>query len=150
MTPLFQKILCPIDVEEDSIAALELAGRIAGDTDAALVLLNVVAIPAHATEMPPEVLTPRPIWERTAKLKLDQIAAERIPSTVRCETVTRSGLPAGTIIAAVGELRANLVVMGTHSKCSALGHLLLGSVAERLIRAAVCPVLVVPPYSTIS
>jgi hypothetical protein len=71
MTDFFQKILCPIDVEDDSIAALQLAGKTAVQTHASLVLMNVVELPPHATEMPPEALTPYPIWERKAKLKLD-------------------------------------------------------------------------------
>src|SRR5229473_7775680 len=99
MAHTFSKILCPIDFDDNSMAALEIACKVALQNDASICLMHVVDIPAHSTEMPPEALKPFPVWEREAKLKLDQIAIERIPRTVRSETFTRSGFPAGEIVA---------------------------------------------------
>ena len=50
------------------------------------------------------------------------------------------GSPARRIVEQAGETRADLIVMGTHGR-TGLGHLLLGSVAERVVRTAKCPVL---------
>lgn len=145
MSHLFKKILCPVDLEDDSVTALDLAINIAARIDASLILMNVVAMPPQATELPLAALTPYPVWERASRLKLEQIARERVPSSVSCETITRSGLAVSEIVSAVPEIEIDLIVMGTHKR-SALGHLLLGSVAERVVRSSVCPVLVVPPY----
>jgi nucleotide-binding universal stress UspA family protein len=92
MTQTFRKILCPIDFDENSIGALETACKVAAQNDASLCIMHVVAIPAHATEMPPEALKPDLIWEREAKLKLKRIASERIPGASRSETLTCSGI----------------------------------------------------------
>ena len=88
-----KKVLCPVDLQGDSVAALDLAINIADRIDASLVLMNVVAIPPQAAELALEALTPYPVWERASRLKLEQIASERVPSRVRCETITRSGMP---------------------------------------------------------
>ena len=93
MSHLFKKILCPVDLQDDSVAALDLAINIADRIDASLVLMNVVAIPPQAAELALEALTPYPVWERASRLKLEQIASERVPSRVRCKTITRSGMP---------------------------------------------------------
>jgi nucleotide-binding universal stress UspA family protein len=142
----FRKILCPVDFDDNSMAALKIACKVAAQNDASLCLLHVVEIPAHSTEMPPEALKPHPVWEREAKLKLDHIAKDRIPHATRCETFTRSGFPAGQIATAAADLNVDLIVMATHGHSRSLvKHLLLGSVAEHVIRRSTCPVLVVPP-----
>ncbi len=146
MNQIFSKILCPVDFDDNSMAALEKACKVAAQNDASLCVMHVVAIPCHSTEMPPETLKPYPVWEREAKLKLDHLASERIPGAIRSETVTRSGLPAREIAAAAKDLDVDLIVIATHGHSrSALEHLFLGSVAERVVRSSVCAVLVVPP-----
>lgn len=56
------------------------------------------------------------------------------------------GLPAEAIIDAEAERAIDLVVMATHGRSrSALGHFFIGSVAERVARESLCPVLIVPP-----
>ena len=146
MTQTFQKILCPVDFDDNSMAALEMACKVAAQNDASLCVMHVVAIPAQASEMPSEALKPYPVWEQDAKLKLDHIASERIASRIRSETLTCSGLPGREILTAAKELKIDLIVMATHGHTrSAFNRLLLGSIAERVVRNSVCPVLVVPP-----
>jgi universal stress protein A len=146
MPKSFHKILCPVDFDNNSMAALEMAAEVAAEVSAPLCLLHVVAIPAHATEMPPEALKPYPVWEKEAKLKLEQLARERVAGAVRCETSTRSGFPAREILGAAKDLGVDLIVMATHGRSrSAVEHLFLGSVAEHVVRSSFCPVLVVPP-----
>lgn len=146
MAQTFRKILCPVDFDDNSMATLEIACKVAVQNDASLRLMHVAEIPAHSTEMPPEALKPYPVWERDAKLKLDHVAIDRVPRATQCETFTRSGFPAGQIAAAAEDLGVDLIVMATHGHSrSTVEHLLLGSVAERVVRSSTCPVLVVPP-----
>jgi len=145
MPEIFHRILCPVDFDENSMAALDLARVIASQNGAQLYLMHVVPFPIGATEimLPSE---PIPAWEEGSKLKLEKIADERIPEAIASETVTRSGVPAEQIVRAVVELNIDLVVMATHGReRSAIGHFLLGSVAERVVRESPCPVLAVPP-----
>jgi nucleotide-binding universal stress UspA family protein len=145
MTQTFQRILCAVDFDDNSMAALEMACKVATQNDASLCVMHVVAIPAHATEMPPEALKPYPVWEREAKLRLDQLASQRVSCAIRSETLTRSGFPAAQIVAAAKDSSVDLIVMATHGRSRpVLEHFFLGSVAERVVRSSVCPVLVVP------
>ncbi len=146
MAAIFRKILCPVDFDENSMAALKMACQVAAQNEAPLSLMHVVPLPAAAPEigaLPSETV---PLWVDEAKAKLEQIAREKIPSAIRSEIVARIGIPTETIVTAAAELGADLIVMATHGRSrSALGHLFLGSVAERVVRESVCPVLVVPP-----
>ena len=146
MPQLFRKILCPVDFDDNSMAALDLACKVAVQNDAALCLLHVVPFPLAAGEIGPLPSESLPVWERGAQVKLEQIGRERIPSSVRCEIASRSGQPIEEIIAAERELGVDLVVMATHGRSrSAVGHFFLGSVAERVVRESLRPVLIVPP-----
>ena len=145
MPEIFHRILCPVDFDENSMGVIGLACEIAAQNSAQLYLMHVDPFPIGATEimLPSE---PIPAWEEASKLKLEKIAGEQIPEPIARETVTRSGAPAEQIIRVVVELNIDLVVMATHGReRSAIGHFLLGSVAERVVRESPCAVLVVPP-----
>jgi nucleotide-binding universal stress UspA family protein len=72
--------------------------------------------------------------------------SERISRRIRWETLTRSGFPAAVIAAAAKDSNVDLIEMATHGRNrSALEHLFLGSVAERVVRTSVCAMLVLPP-----
>jgi nucleotide-binding universal stress UspA family protein len=75
-----------------------------------------------------------------------RVAAAR-EAGVRARFSLRVGVPAKEIIAAADEEKARMIVIGTHGR-SGLDRLLLGSVAERVIRRASCPVLTVRPNET--
>ena len=62
---------------------------------------------------------------------------------LRCETAMLVGRPDAEIVARATATGAELIVMGTHGR-SGLAHALLGSVAERVVQHAPCPVLIVP------
>jgi nucleotide-binding universal stress UspA family protein len=74
---------------------------------------------------------------------LNDWAARVRQAGVPCETYAAFGAPAEEIVRRAGELPARLVVIGTKGH-STLRHLLVGSVAERVVQHARCPVLVVP------
>ncbi|MBI2893593.1 MAG: universal stress protein [Deltaproteobacteria bacterium] len=78
---------------------------------------------------------------RAVELQVER-AAPRPELDVR--TVVRTGVPAEAIPASATEERADLIVMGTHGR-TGMQHALLGSIAERVVRRAPCPVLTVRP-----
>jgi len=148
MNHIFRKILCPVDFDDNSMAALDIACKVAAQNDASLCLMHVVAFPV-APLAPGDVgVVPSSflIWEQDAKVKLEEIGQKRIPNTVRYEVLSQIGLPAEVIIRAEVERGVDLVVMATHGRSrSALEHFFIGSVAERVVRESRCPVLIVPP-----
>jgi nucleotide-binding universal stress UspA family protein len=146
MALLFRRILSPIDFDENWIIALDLACRLAAHHDATLYLTHVVPFPL--APVAPEGAAPSSFFllEPEAKVRLEQLGRERLPNTARYEVVSHMGLPVEVILRLEEELAADLVVIATHGHSrSSVGHLFLGSVAERFVRRSVCPVLVVPP-----
>lgn len=143
---MFRAILCPVDFDDNSLAALDLACKAAAQGDAALALMHVVPLPVDAPEIGALPSESVPLWQDEARTKLEQIAHEKIPGSIRKTVMIRIGRPPEVIVAAAAELKADLIVMATHGRSrSALGHFFLGSVAEQVVGQSTCPVLVVPP-----
>jgi nucleotide-binding universal stress UspA family protein len=145
----WKKICCPTDLSEASRAALGQAAAIARESRAELILLHVSARGGHAAGgeallAPP----PRPAVHPDrdeGRLKIWTEEAERLaPGAVT--SIELMGSPAEEIVRCAREFGCDLLVMGTHGR-SGIGHLALGSVAEAVIRAAPCPVLVVRPQA---
>ena len=135
----FHKILCPIDFDHNSSAALEIACELAEGRGATLHLLHVARVPPQDMDVPlPFDADPR--WERAARAKLERIAREKLEGKVRYQLHVVSGTPDDDVVRMAGELGADLVVMATHGR-KGLSHFMLGSVAERVMREADCPVL---------
>jgi nucleotide-binding universal stress UspA family protein len=80
---------------------------------------------------------------RQAKREMERLKAKRLAGMPDAKVIVQLGRPAEAIVSAGGKGRANLIVVGTHGR-SGLAHLVMGSVAERVVRHAQCPVLVVP------
>ena len=140
MIQVFRRVLCPIDFSEHSLAALDLALKIAQRNDAMLYLLNVAPMPAGAAGFQPVPMDPYPYLEKDGCKRLEKLARERIPTVVRYETLVVSGDPAELVLNAARDLDADLIVIGTHGR-KGLSHLVLGSVAERVVRESPAPVL---------
>jgi nucleotide-binding universal stress UspA family protein len=129
--------LHPTDFSEHSEFAFRLACSLARDYKARLVLLHVVPPPIilyGGGAVPPD---PWPTIEE-AKARLREL--EGRAHRVRVESLVMEGDPVDMILRAAGETCSDVVVMGTHGR-TALTRLLLGSVAESVIRKAPCPVL---------
>ncbi len=139
------KICCPIDFSETSRAALEEASELAQRYQAELVLLHVFEPPVATADL---MVAPPEMFEQTAKdlerkLEVWKGEAERRGArAVRALVVT--GAAATETVRFAREGGYDLVVMGTHGR-RGLRHLVLGSVAERVVREAPCAVLVVRP-----
>jgi nucleotide-binding universal stress UspA family protein len=141
-----RKILCPIDFSDNSDHAMRYAVALSQTFGAELTLLHVVA-PVVAA-MPGETALPD-----TLQADIDALATacqERLQQTVGAlaadgldaQSKVVSGVPFIEIIRFARDTEMDLIVMGTHGR-SGLGHLLIGSVAERVVRKATCPVLTV-------
>jgi len=137
--PRFDKIVCPIDFDANSLLALRLAIELTQEHQGTLYLLYVVALPPG-----PEVALPFARMESDARRRLERLAREKIGRKVRYEVNVMMGDPAVEILQMAQRRRARLIVMATHGR-KGMRRLLLGSVAERVVREAPCPVLTVRP-----
>ena len=140
----FRKILCPVEFESNSVAALDLAKSVALKYQAKLYLLNVARIPAADMDAP-VAISPHPHWERVAYDRLKEIARENLGDDVSYELVVKDGIPESAILEAVTDLGIDLVVMASHGR-TGIAHLVMGSVAEEMMRTLPCPVMVVKPH----
>lgn len=145
MMDAWKKIACAVDFSNPSRDAMEQAAALAKEHGASLVLVNVFQPPpVVTTDM---LVDPSSgVFEASAReveglLAAWKADAERL-SGGQVFVRRLSGDPAGEIVKLAGEQRLDLVVVGTHGR-RGLAHLLLGSVAERVVREAPCAVLVV-------
>jgi nucleotide-binding universal stress UspA family protein len=134
----YKKILCPIGHEENSRAAFETAARLARESHATLYLVHIVPLPT-STLAEGAVAGDR---ERARKA-LEMLAAQLPPALDRVIIVT-FGNPVREIIEVAHRIGADLIVMGTHGR-TMMARLFQGSIAEKVIGAAPCPVLTLPP-----
>lgn len=151
MTEAITRILVPIDFSAHSDRALRYATTLADRFNATVEVLHVVEDPFVSGAWSPEAVAPN-IPELLADLvaaargKLDDLRAAAIEKGVRLKTTVLttvvSGRPADTIADYARTERFDLIVMGTHGR-TGLTHALLGSVAERVVRTAPCPVMTV-------
>jgi nucleotide-binding universal stress UspA family protein len=142
-----KRILCPTDFSVSSRHALGHAIAIAKWYESAVTLLHVHPIMPAAAYAPgvavmPVVLTGQ---EREAlRTAMTQLAGELGAAHVPVETEVTEGSAATAILAKAEEMPADLLVMGTHGY-TGFDRLVLGSVTEKVLRKAACPVLTVPP-----
>ena len=138
-------ILVPTDFGPASDAALAYAKDLAEKYSARLSLLHVLTSPEATGYWTPEVYVPASL---EARERLARAARERVENALtaeersRCGVViqVRAGSVADDILDFAREHDVNLIVMGTHGR-RGLSHLLLGSVAEHVLRRAPCPVV---------
>ena len=141
MTP--QHCLVPIDFSEYSLHALDYAVELAGKLDARLTLLHVIqSLPVGGADM--GVTLPYAYIEnleaelrRSLESYCERITAKGLLSA----SVIVHGVPFQEIIETARARQVDLIIMGTHGRTGIL-HVLLGSVAEKVVRLAPCPVLV--------
>jgi nucleotide-binding universal stress UspA family protein len=140
-----RKILAPTDFSEHSRKALAYAKAFARKFGAEIVLLHVVEPLPYTADYGYGVVTlqqPDEIVMTGAKGRLKAWGRAKGGAEAFAEPILRSGTPHHEIVVCARETDADLIIIGTHGH-SGLDHLLLGSVAERVVRNAPCPVLVV-------
>ena len=135
---IFNRILCAIDFDGNSLDALRLARRIAEQDKATLYVLHVVP-PQDPLVMSAPAITQRD--EEHARTELQKVSNAELKG-VDHEVLLRFGHPAEEIVAAESETKAELLVMATHGR-TGVSHFIMGSVAEKVVRESACPVLTV-------
>lgn len=142
----FHKILCPIGFDRNSVAVLKFAHELADPDGSTLYLLHVVSVPRMGQIM----LEPNPILsEGIAERELEKFAQQHLTSGASYRIMMRSGDPASMIVSVAEELNVDLVVMPTHG-IEGIERMILGSVAERVVREATRPVLTIRPNPRVS
>jgi nucleotide-binding universal stress UspA family protein len=136
----FKKILAPVDFDPSSLKALELAAKIVKDNDGTVSILHIVPVEMDVTGMPQYVdLIKR--QENLDREKLTAIAKQSL-AEVKWEILDQMGDPADVIVEVAAKLPADLIVMVSHGR-RGLARLVEGSIAEKVLRSAPCPVLAV-------
>jgi universal stress protein A len=144
---MFTRILVPIDFSPASDAALDYARMLSATFGSALQLLHVIDDPTGASEFVPDGFAVPTEELRTglaehARKRLGTLMSVVDRSRLHAHAETLFGTPAQTIVDYATATSTDLIVMGTHGR-TGLAHLLMGSVAEQVVRTAPCPVLTV-------
>lgn len=143
--PVFRTIVVPTDFSAESERAWVLARRMARATGASLVLAHVVVEAPLFSEGPFGAERVRDVYAGArawAARKLEEWTDAARGEGLAVRAALRTGTAHRELLALVEAERADLVVVGTHGR-GGLDRALLGSVADRLIRLAPCPVLAV-------
>jgi len=140
-------ILYATDFSDSSAAATETARYLARLVDARLHVLHVIGELAamQRTMIPPSALeTLEKEIEKQAVVQIEQFCLKHFGDQVATETHTVIGIPFKEILAKASEIKADLIVIGTHGS-TGIEHVIVGSTAERLLRrTSKIPVLAVP------
>jgi nucleotide-binding universal stress UspA family protein len=147
MTMEIRQILAPTDFSRFSREAAAWAFELAGKFGAKVLLFHVVELPAYPLEgLPPSRLggTLLEDLERQAEADLAKVMPEAQGAKVEVTRRVVVGIPYRKIVEVAQEEQADLIVMATHGR-TGLSHLFMGSVAERVVRTAPCPVLTMRP-----
>jgi universal stress protein A len=147
--PRLKKILVPLDYSDGSRVAMEYALFLAERFDAEIEVLHVAEIPLgeeeHTVVKPDtgeEELLSELIMQQAVKAETEFLAPFVRDATIPIERSLLKGRPGKVIVEAATDRGADLIVMGTHGR-SGFERLIIGSVAERVVRSAPCPVVVV-------
>jgi len=143
----FKNILCPTDFSEPSYKAIRFAGELAQHFKSRLVVLHVVSLtPAiTASELPTnfDVQEFQQRLEEDARARLKEVADRLVPKEIKdFKPVVSRGYYPDEILRVAKEGKHDLIVIGTRGR-TGLPHVLLGSVAERVVQLAPCPVLTI-------
>jgi nucleotide-binding universal stress UspA family protein len=139
-----RQILVPIDFSDQAAAVIEWAAHLAEEHGSRLVLLHVYHLPVEFQQLEGAYL-PADFWSNVkseAEQTLRRHAQELEARGLQVEAVVREGYPATVIIDEASSRSVDMIVIGTHG-LTGLKHLLLGSIAERVVQKAPCPVLTV-------
>jgi nucleotide-binding universal stress UspA family protein len=137
-----RSILCPVDFSEGSERALDFAIELGRNLGAAIHLVHVYQLPVYP--LPEGALAADFIAQTVGELTkaLDALVEKKHNEKIETHLIVQ-GVPHREITRIADKLSADLIVMGTHGR-TGLTRLLIGSVAERVVRTAKVPVMTVP------
>jgi nucleotide-binding universal stress UspA family protein len=140
-----QKILCPVDFSEPSLSGLAASVELAGRFGASIDVLYVLPI------LPPQPIDPNysfqvPEYEillqQDAENRLAALVKETIPEGITSSSSVVHGSAGKEIVKYAEEAKVDLIVIASHGH-SGWHHLVMGSVAEKVVRHSPCPVFIV-------
>ena len=158
----FKKILCPVDLSDFSLEALRLAIKVAQSCDATLDVLHVIHNPfdelymtsitqtdpalldAYAAEPQQRAKVLRATEEHAEVLLKQFCHNDIILDVAKVRYHIRKGDPFEEILDASEDLQTDLIVLATHGR-TGIKRLVIGNVAEKIVRHAPCPVLTMKP-----
>jgi nucleotide-binding universal stress UspA family protein len=145
MLPL-KKIVCPTDFSEPAYEVFKIARELATQFSAEMLLVHVVSpLPMmHGGAAPTGFHIPTVLEElqESAKNSLEKIRLEKLPGDIRAQTFVIHGRPAHEIVQLAEKEKADIIVIATHGE-SGWQRFVFGSVAEKVVRSAECPVLTI-------
>ena len=140
---LFKKILVGTDFSNYADRAIEYAGMLAKTFDAKLSLLHVIESFTYSVTDTMTVIGHDKALSATAAALLENLQSELTDKGFAVDVFLAHGAPYKEIMEKAEETGADLIVIGTHGR-TGMEHLLLGGVAEKVVRLAACPVLTIP------
>jgi nucleotide-binding universal stress UspA family protein len=145
MLPL-KKIVCPTDFSEPAYKGLKIAAELAAEFSAELLLVHVVSpLPTMPGGIGPAGFQFPSVLDEiqeTARNSLEEIRRDKIAADVRVRTVVKYGSPAHEIVKLAESETADMIVISSHGE-SGWHRFVFGSVAEKVVRHAECPVLTI-------
>jgi nucleotide-binding universal stress UspA family protein len=139
----FKSILVPVDFGEASQHALEVAVDLAKQYRGSVTLVHTWEVPVYAYSgmefAAVDLLTP---IQEAAQQRLDEMLTEVKKTIPDAKAILKRGAPWREILATIEETRPDLVVMGTHGR-RGVGRVVLGSVAEKVVRTSPAPVMTI-------
>ena len=144
-----EHVLVPVDFSEGTGRVIEWAGHLAEEHESRVTLLHAYHLPVEFQQLEGAAL-PADFWvsvRKEAENSLEGLAKPLRERGIEVETAACDGYAATVIVEEAKLRKADLIVMGTHG-LSGIKHLLLGSIAERVVQKAPCPVLTVKACTT--
>ncbi len=143
----FKLILCPIDFSTTSYHALDTAIELATKLEAKIKLVHIYQYPVfsmpEADLVSPVNLTLQDGYEEHMQKQLEDVCDKYSNDHISIESEIVEGVPYIEIVQTAKKINADLIIMGTHGR-TGLSHMLMGSVAERVVRSSTIPVMSVP------
>ncbi len=140
-----RKILVPIDFSRESEAALDYAARLAASLGASLTLFHASAAPPLMSAIVPGADSDADAERdaRTAAQRLSTLGSQvRARGVEHVSVIVEPGTAIDAIVEHAARGRFDLIVMGTHGR-TGIDRMVMGSVAERVVRLAPCPVMTI-------
>lgn len=141
----FGTILVPVDFSQHCDEAVHHAAWFAGVCGGEVHLVHVIANPLDDLYETHDVLPLQVVdrAEATAHRLLAEVGSRCLPPGIRHSLHVRHGDPFEKIVAVVKDVGPHLIVLSTHGR-GGVRHLVMGSVAEKIVRHAPCPMFIVP------
>jgi nucleotide-binding universal stress UspA family protein len=141
-----EKILAPTDLSETSLAGVRYALELAHADGAEVILFHVIGVAEEWFAVPRHAEPVRELLEAEAR-RLDRFLRQNfanLAGLVEIRQKVEFGHPAVNIVEAAEREAVDMIVMSTHGR-TGIDHMIMGSVAEKVVARAPCPVLTIPP-----